>query len=139
MREALRILVAEDDADLLSTVSSALELWGHEVIRVDNGIDLIEHLAGDEPFDLVISDISMPWITGLHVLQSARYAGFEVPVIVMTALRGAEIPEQVRRLGSRARLLQKPFDLDGLRAAVDHAMEGHLDERWGAHSSHTER
>ncbi len=120
--------MAEDDADLLGTVCAALDLWGHDVTRVDNGIDLIEHLAGDEPFDLVLSDISMPWITGLHVLQSARYAGLEVPVIIMTALRGSEIPEQVTRLGSRARLLKKPFDLEALHRTIDQALTGHLAE-----------
>jgi hypothetical protein len=51
-------------------------------------------------------------------MHSTRYAGLETPVIVMTALRDAKIPEQVERLGENALFLRKPFSLGELRDAI---------------------
>jgi hypothetical protein len=50
----------------------------------------------------------MPWMTGLHAIHATRYAGLEMPVVVMTALRDPSIPEQVRALGDRVVLLKSP-------------------------------
>ncbi|HVK85986.1 MAG TPA: hypothetical protein VM513_17820, partial [Kofleriaceae bacterium] len=56
----------------------------------------------------IVTDISMPWMTGLQVMHSARAAGLRVPIIVMTALRDPTIPEQVasllRRLSEMTRV-----------------------------------
>jgi len=114
-----RVLVADDDADLLETLATALVLLGADVVRASSGAELLEHLAEAGLFDLVITDVSMPWMTGLQVAHCARAAGLSVPVIVITGLDDADIPDGVRRLGVHATLLRKPFDLEQLHAAME--------------------
>lgn len=114
----LRILVADDDPDVLCGVADALEAIGAQVTRAASGNELITHLGDDDPFDLVVTDIAMPWMTGLQAIQSTRYAGLVTPVIVMTALRDQAIPDRVRALGGNAVLLHKPFGMDELARAV---------------------
>jgi DNA-binding response OmpR family regulator len=113
-----RVLVADDDAEMVAAVAVVLERLGFEVIRAFSGADLVDQLVIQGPFDLIVSDVSMPWMDGLKALRSIRAAGLDTPVIIMTALRDQRIPDLVRALGPRAVLLRKPFDLDDLEAAV---------------------
>lgn len=110
--------MADDDADMLTAVSEALASLGFDVLSVDNGAGLIDCLASDGPFDLIVTDISMPWMDSLKTLRSVRSAGVTTPVIVITALTDAQIPTRVQALGANAILLRKPFDLDELAAAA---------------------
>jgi len=112
-----RILVADDDFQLLSVITRALEQDGADVVRASSGDELIERLA-EGPYALVITDISMPWMTGLQAMHSARYLGLSTPVIVMTALKGEEIAQQVAALGDNVLFLRKPFELQELEAAM---------------------
>ncbi len=114
----LRALVADDDPELLELVSAAVERFGAEVVRAVSGHELLTKFAEDSPFDFVITDVSMPWMTGLQVMHSARAAGSHVPVIVITAMRDQKIFEQARALGDRAILLLKPFSQEDLRVAL---------------------
>jgi len=118
MGDRLRILVADDDPDVLYDVASTLEGMGASVTRAASGDELITCLGDDGPFDLVVTDIAMPWMTGLQAMQSTRYAGLSTPVIVMTALRDEEIPDRVRALGDNAVLLHKPFGSRDLAGAL---------------------
>jgi DNA-binding response OmpR family regulator len=112
-----RALVADDDAAMLTSVAQALAQLGYDVVRAESGGDLMDQLADEGPFDLLVTDIAMPWLDGLNAIRSMRIAGLATPVIVMTALRDEEISDQVRAL-SPAILLRKPFDLDDLEAGV---------------------
>jgi len=114
----LRALVADDDVEMLSLVSLALQKFGADVVAVTTGGELLERLANDGAFDVIVTDISMPWMTGMQVMHSARTAGLPVPVVVMTALRDPTLPAQVMSLGARAELLQKPFSIAELYAAL---------------------
>jgi two-component system OmpR family response regulator len=110
-----RILVADDDPGILEAVAYALEDLGAEVIRARSGAELIEHLGTHGPFDLVVTDVSMPWMSGLQAMHSVRPAGLPTPVIVITALEADQVAEQVRTLGRNAVLMRKPFPLAELQ------------------------
>lgn len=112
-----RILVADDDAALLDDVASVLESVG-EVTRAASGAELIEHLGEDGPYDLIVTDIAMPWMTGVQAVQATRYAGLVTPVVVMTALRDPEVADRVAALGGQVVLLHKPFGIAELGAAI---------------------
>ena len=118
--------MADDDADVLAAVSDALASLGFTVLSVDSGAGLIDSLATDGPFDLIVTDISMPWMDSLKTLRSIRSAGVTTPVIVITALTDEQIPNRVQALGANAILLRKPFDLDELAAAARRLTNGHL-------------
>jgi two-component system OmpR family response regulator len=112
------VLVADDDPDMLAAVSDALASLGFDVLSVENGAGLIDRLAMDGPFDLIVTDISMPWMDSLKTLRSIRTAGVTTPVVVMTALTDEQIPARVQALGTNTVLLRKPFSLDELAAAA---------------------
>jgi two-component system response regulator TctD len=114
----VRALVADDDPEMVSIVSMALRKFGAEVVGVDSGGELLEAIANGGPFDVIVTDVSMPWMTGLQVMHAARAAGLPVPVVVMTALRDPTLPAQVSSLGGRAELLHKPFSIDDLYGAI---------------------
>jgi CheY-like chemotaxis protein len=119
-----RILVADDDSDLLDAVSEVFVRQGADVVRAASGSELIERLATQGPFSLVVTDISMPWMTGLQAMHSARTVGFGNAVIVMTALRDERITAQVRALGVNAALLRKPFELSELQSLATKLLSG---------------
>jgi two-component system response regulator MprA len=109
-----RVLVADDDPDLLAAVAEGLTQLGADVIQAGNGGQLIDQLADNGPFDLVVTDVAMPWMSGIHAMRAARIAGLGTALIVMTALRDNSIPADVRAIGGT--LLRKPFRLAELEA-----------------------
>jgi len=114
-----RVLVADDDAATLGLVADVLEKLGCDVTRADDGHELLLALAEGPPFDLLVTDISMPWMTGLQVAYSAREAGLTTPVLVMTAL--PIDPARIDALGHTI-LLRKPFGAKQLEAAALHLL-----------------
>jgi CheY-like chemotaxis protein len=124
MLSGARVLVADDDPDLLQAVVSALESLGTNVVQASNGAELIDRLADAGPFDLIVTDIAMPWLAGVRAMHAARMAGVGTSVIVMTALRDKVIPKQVKALGANVALLRKPFELNELEAAAVRLLEG---------------
>jgi two-component system cell cycle response regulator CpdR len=113
-----RALVADDHADLLEVVSHILEQVGIDVVRASCAADLLERLAADGPFDVIVTDVEMPWMTALHVMQSAHAAGLTCPVIVMTVRRDRKTNAQIGSLGQDVHLLPKPFSRAQLWAAL---------------------
>jgi len=113
-----RILVADDDLQLLDTVAEALRRLGADVVQAESGAELIEQLASEGPFDLVVTDISMPWMSGMQAMRSVRTVGLGMPVIVMTALGDERVSAQVQALGRNAALLRKPFELSELESVA---------------------
>lgn len=122
-----RVLVAEDDPVTLSLVATTIRRLGFDVITAEDGDALLQAVAEDGPYDLIVTDVAMPWMSGLQVASSVRAAGLLTPVLVMTAL-----PVQgslIRRLGDAAVLLRKPFHVKDLVSAVDHLVRaGHRAE-----------
>ena len=113
-----RALVADNDREMLEMVSRVLGRLGLEVITASSGAELLENVAEQGPFDLVVTDVAMPWMSGLQVMHSARTAGMRCPVVVITALRDPRTADQVETLGAEVRRLNKPFSVGELEEAV---------------------
>jgi len=113
-----RVLVADDDLDMLGMVAAVLAKLGLDVITASSGGDLLEQVASGGPFDLVVTDVAMPWMSGLQVMHSARAAGQQCPIIVMTGLRNQKTADQVGALGAEVRRLDKPFSVEDLESTV---------------------
>ena len=111
-----RILIAEDDDDMRTLVVDALRRDGYQVRGVSDGGYLLGQLAFGGEVDLVISDIRMPILSGMTILESVRSTLSTLPVILMTAFSDDATRARAERLG--AVLLDKPFLIDDLRAAV---------------------
>jgi len=118
-----RIAIADDDPDSLALLRLALRSPVTEICEATNGVELVQLLLENAPFDLVVTDLLMPWIEGLAVLRSARVAEDMTPVLLITGLRRPDLDATVERLG-HAKLLHKPFGISELRAAVHELMIG---------------
>ncbi len=115
-----RILVAEDDYELRRLIAEALRGIGCEVIEVRDGLQLRDRLEYSRSFfrdrydfDLVVSDVRMPGLTGIEALGGL---GSSVPaplVILITAFGDQEAYRRAARLGAAA-FFDKPLDLDEL-------------------------
>jgi CheY-like chemotaxis protein len=120
-----RLLVAEDDRAFREMMVELLASDGHEVVAVGNGRDLLDELEvsldpelGSGRFDLVISDIRMPGLTGLHVFSQIGYGPDIPPVVFITAFGDEDIHDQAIHAGALA-VINKPLDIDELRAFVN--------------------
>ena len=120
-----RLLVAEDDRALRGMMVEILRSDGHDVVAVTNGFDLLEMIevsldpnVGTDKFDLVISDVRMPGMSGLRVFTQVGYGPQIPPVVFITAFGDQELHEQAHHLGALA-VLDKPFDIDELRSFVN--------------------
>jgi len=112
------VLVAEDDPDTLHMLTEAIDQFGADVACASNGDELMGQLA-EGGFDVVVTDVSMPWMSGLQAMHSARVAGLTTPIVVITAVRSDEVMRQVSAFGKDVILLFKPFGLDELYAAIE--------------------
>jgi CheY-like chemotaxis protein len=114
----IRALIADDDPLLLSVVATIFEHLGFDVTCASSGGALLDCIAAEQTFDIIVTDVAMPWMSGLHVMYSARTAGLPCPVVVMTGLRDPQMLARVTSLGVSAVLLLKPFSLTELYAAL---------------------
>jgi DNA-binding response OmpR family regulator len=78
------VLVADDDADILSLVRVRLERSGYAVLSARNGVEALD-LARERRPDLAILDVSMPELSGLEVTKRLREEQLDLPVILLTA------------------------------------------------------
>ncbi len=113
---SVRILMVEDDRDLVLAVSYRLRKEGFEVTCCSNGVNGLEAIA-EQPFDLIILDRMMPEMDGDTMLKKLRLARDTTPVLMLTAMDG--IRERVAGLDAGADdYLVKPFAMDELMARV---------------------
>ncbi len=117
-----RVLVADDDDDLRDLIAVMLREDGNDVIEARDGAELIHQLEAAMSSDvgvpdLIITDVCMPLLSGLGVLQTLRRAHVAMPVIVITALADESVRCFAARLGAVS-VLTKPFDMIALRIAV---------------------
>lgn len=129
-RRPRSVLLAEDDDDLRKLLAEALRAEGFIVIECSNGLALVETVvgrleAGAHPFDLVLSDVRMPGVSGLEVLEglSGWDAARRLPVILITAFGDARLHELAGRFGAVS-LVEKPFEMESLMRIVREAIDG---------------
>src|SRR5256885_3712986 len=114
-----RILIVDDDAGQRSLLDSFLKSQGFDTVPVASGEKALEALRGAE-FNMMISDVRMPGISGLETLRQARKEHTVLPVLLVTAY--ADIREAVGAMRDGAvNYLAKPIDLDELLASVQQA------------------
>lgn len=107
------ILLADDDLELRELLMLVLLRAGYRVTSCDNGLQLLEKLEQAEQYDLVISDVRMPALTGLEVLESQLDNLFCPPFVVMTAF-GDNMTHAVAQKFGAVAMINKPFDLDDM-------------------------
>ena len=121
--EPIRVLVAEDDAEMRRLVADSLRADGYHVTELADGAQLLVRIARQyrvadpEPaVDLIVSDLRMPVMTGLAILKGLRDAKCAIPVIVMSAFADEATCRDVTKHG--AVFVEKPFKMAALRATA---------------------
>jgi DNA-binding response OmpR family regulator len=128
-RRTARILLVEDDAEMRAMVASCLRRDGYTVIEAADGDGALDWLGPgvlegelERTPDLIVSDIRLPYFSGLDILEGLSIAATPVPVILITGFGDDETHAKARELGARC-VLDKPFDLVVLRGAVRSVLE----------------
>jgi two-component system nitrogen regulation response regulator NtrX len=121
MPQAARLLIIDDDANTLASLSRAFRLAGHEVTVCDSAGRALEILK-KEDFDLIFSDVVMPNKDGLALLADIKASGVETPVVMMSGQAHIEMAIKATRLGA-IDFLEKPISTDKLLLTVQNAMK----------------
>jgi CheY-like chemotaxis protein len=110
-----RVLVVDDDPEIRTLISEALELEGYEVETVPNGAEALEAITRRQPTTMLL-DMDMPVLDGRGVASALKQRGVSVPTLVMTAAMNAE--RWAAEIAAQG-WLAKPFNLDELLTAVE--------------------
>ena len=111
-----RILIAEDERNLVSFLEKALRAAGYTTTAVGDGPAAVA-LARDEDFELMILDLGLPILDGTEVLRTLRAQGRRLPVIILSARDDVRDKVAGLQLGADD-YLTKPFELDELLARI---------------------
>src|SRR6202521_3718242 len=115
------LLIVDDDANTLASLSRAFRLAGHEATVCDDPTRALE-LAKAGSFDLIFSDVVMPGMDGLTLLEQMRAAGVTTPVVMMSGQAHIEMAVRATRLGALD-FLEKPISSDKLMLTVENALK----------------
>jgi two-component system response regulator PrrA len=122
-----KVLVADDDPDILATLEVRLRANGIQVVTASDCSQAIKLAYAEQP-DLILMDIKMPTIGGISAFDSMKlYSRTKnIPVIFITAFPGQEVRERAMELGA-ADFIAKPFDSEELIAKVKKVLKLDLD------------
>jgi len=115
------ILVVEDNKDTQFLISTILRFEGYDTITVDNGYSALKEVKKNLP-DMILSDIGLPGLNGLQVLEELKKINKNITVIMMTANSDSEKEEKAKELGA-FEYIKKPFDNKKFLLTIKHALE----------------
>jgi two-component system, NtrC family, nitrogen regulation response regulator NtrX len=121
LRSKAHLLIVDDEANTLASMSRAFRLAGHEAIVCDNASRAVE-LAKSQNFDLILSDVVMPGKDGLALLEELKQQGVPTPVVMMSGQAHIEMAVRATRLGALD-FLEKPISTDKLLLTVENALK----------------
>jgi EAL domain-containing protein (putative c-di-GMP-specific phosphodiesterase class I)/CheY-like chemotaxis protein len=118
-----RVLIADDEHAVVRAYQRILAARGFEVRAATDGVDAKSFLEREE-FDVILSDVHMPGMTGIDLLRAAREVGRDVPVILITGGSDDEFAELASEYGALLYLV-KPVDARVMVQVVEHAIRLH--------------
>jgi len=116
-----KILVVDDEATIRLSLVEALSAEGYSVEAAETGEEALARTHGTA-FDLLVTDLKLPGVTGLELLQAIRNQGQQVPVIMMTAYGDVDTAVAAMRLGAYD-FIAKPFKLAAIKKQVRMALK----------------
>jgi DNA-binding NtrC family response regulator len=117
-----KILIVDDEPDMLVMLEMLItDKTPHEVVSTNNPFEIEELLAKSE-VNLVITDLKMPMLDGIEVLQLVKKKDADIPVIVITAFGTLEAAEEAVHRGAYD-FITKPFRKEQILVAIERALE----------------
>ncbi len=120
-RGSEKIMIADDEPEMLTLVENALKDLGYSVVCAKNGIEAVENASDD--IRLIILDMIMPEMDGVTALRCIRQKTPNVKVLVSSGYTSPEKTPVLERLGIEG-FVQKPFELAKLAATVRDVLDG---------------
>jgi len=111
-----RVLVVDDDCDVVEILREFLSAKGYEVLTANDGAEALRKVKEERPH-LILLDIQMPRMDGLEVLRQLRQINQEVGVIMITGVNEQEIARKAMELGAFDYIV-KPLDLPYLQQSL---------------------
>ena len=121
-----RILIVDDDHAMRLALSESLESCGYDIGAAENGNEALS-LFNKRKFDLVVTDMKMPGMTGIEVLQGVKKMSPDIPVILITAYGTVNTAVEAMKEGA-AEFIMKPFSLDDLETVVKNVISTYKTE-----------
>jgi DNA-binding response OmpR family regulator len=125
--DPLRVLIVDDEAELVSALEERLNLRGFEASGVTTGAEALSLIA-EVPFDVVLLDLKMPGLDGLEVIRRIKAEQPELQVILLTGWGSEEDAEKGKELGAYDYLM-KPVKIRDLVRALLSACDQEEEER----------
>ena len=113
----LRVLVADDEEDILEVIQDRLEACGFNVTTAANGTEALRKIM-TERFDGVFLDVKMPEMSGIEVLEEVRKRDTKLPIIIITSSTSREAAIGSLAKGANEFIL-KPFDWEELKGKIE--------------------
>lgn len=111
-----RVLIAEDEDLITSTIVALLNTMGLEYIAVDNGEDAIKEFKSKK-FDLIITDIFMPKLDGFQFIEFIRNVNKKIPIIVISGYIDNETIRKIKNIGADE-YIEKPFSIKEVKEVI---------------------
>lgn len=115
------LLIVDDEANTLASLARAFRLAGHEATVCDNAAKALE-FARTQTFDVILSDVVMPGMGGLALLEELKTQGVTAPVVMMSGQADIEMAVRATRLGALD-FLEKPISTEKLLLTVENALK----------------
>jgi CheY-like chemotaxis protein len=114
---ALKVLLVDDEPDILEVIQDRLEAYGFTVVTAGNGLEALAKLAA-EKFDGVFMDVKMPEMDGIEALEQIRKRDPNIPVIIITSSSTREAAMATIDKGANEYIL-KPFEWTELKEKIE--------------------
>ena len=113
----LKVLVVDDEEDILEVIQDRLEAYGFSVVTAGTGLEALKKLSR-EKFDGVFLDVKMPELGGIETLVEIRKTDRNIPVIIITSSSTREAAIEAIAKGANEYIL-KPFEWEELKAKIE--------------------
>jgi DNA-binding NarL/FixJ family response regulator len=118
----VRVVIADDFPEVLDAVERRLEPKYEIVGRVSDGLALVESVGRLQP-DILITDISMPGLTGIEALRRLRSLGINIPAVILSVHEDQELAKEAFLQGASGFVLKSRLE-DDLQTAIEEALAG---------------
>jgi CheY-like chemotaxis protein len=113
----LKVLVVDDEEDIVEVIQDRLEAYGFTVITAGTGVEALSRLS-TEKFDGIFLDVKMPEMGGIETLEHIRKKDRKIPVIIITSSSTREAAIEAMAKGANEYVL-KPFEWEELKAKIE--------------------
>jgi DNA-binding NtrC family response regulator len=121
-KSAIRLLIIEDNIEVLRSLGKYFTKKKYEVVTASNGLDGLKAFESDqEGFDLVITDLVMPNISGVAIISMVKKKNPETPVVAITGW--GEHPEALATEARADLVLEKPIELDRMNQFISDLLD----------------